>query len=89
MSDIQKPAIDALVGRDAHRRVRGGRMVQYTKKGRVLAIVDDERAWGGWVALVRWNSPRPGRFVWEAIEAHHFDDGADLGVSVIGKPRSR
>ncbi|WP_437309960.1 hypothetical protein [Sorangium sp. So ce388] len=45
--------------------------------GKVLAVVDDERADGGWVALVRWWDPSRQRWRWEVHDAGDFADERD------------
>ncbi|WP_438028979.1 hypothetical protein [Sorangium sp. So ce233] len=56
--------------------------------GVVLAVVDDERAAGGWVAMVRWWSPTAKTWRWEAHDAEDFrEDAGTFRIRV--KPRRR
>lgn len=44
--------------------------------GVVLAVVEDERAAGGWVAMIRWWSPTAKAWRWEAHDAQDFREDA-------------
>lgn len=58
--------------------------------GKVLAVVDDERAGGGWVAMVRWWNPSTQRWKWEVHDANDFlEDAGAFRVRVKAGKRRR
>jgi hypothetical protein len=78
MDDVSKaprPEVGDAVAQIRNMR-DGGTLVRVELEGEVVAIVDDERAWGGWVAMVRWWSPRSRRCRWETHEAGDFAEDA-------------
>ncbi|XXX79138.1 hypothetical protein WMF30_10230 [Sorangium sp. So ce134] len=44
--------------------------------GVVLAVVDDRRAAGGWVAMIRWWNPSTQRWRWDTHDAEDFREDA-------------
>ncbi|WP_437685770.1 hypothetical protein [Sorangium sp. So ce176] len=56
--------------------------------GVVLAVVDDRRAAGGWVAMIRWWNPSTQRWKWDTHDAGDFADERDT-FRIKVKPQQR
>jgi hypothetical protein len=57
--------------------------------GKVLAVVDDERASDGWVAMVRWWYPSTQRWKWDVHDAEDFREDAGTFRIRVKEPRAR
>ncbi len=87
-----RPAVGAKVTRLAQLKATvDGRLGMKIApiSGVVLAVIDDERAGGGWVAMIRWWNPSTQRWKWDTHDAYDFRDDAGTFRIEMKAPRRR